>query len=156
MRLAVLDDDKELCGQVAMLLRGAGHTVFEYHQGEALRRALRRESFDLLVMDWELPDISGVELLAWVTANLTPPPPVIMLTGRTGEEDIVKRLDVGADDYVTKALVASVLRARVEALLRRSYRAGDQPKIEEFGEHKFEPLTMSVTFHSDPIVLTAK
>lgn len=156
MRLAVLDDDKELCAQVAMLMRGAGHNCFEFHQGEALRRALRRESFDLLVMDWELPDISGVELLAWVKENLNPPPPVIMLTGRTGEADIVKGLDVGADDYVTKPLVPSVLRARVEALLRRSYGAGEQPKIEEFGDHKFDPLQMTVTFKGDPITLTAK
>ncbi|WP_416907743.1 MAG: response regulator transcription factor [Polymorphobacter sp.] len=156
MRLAVLDDDKELCGQVAMLLRDAGHTCFEYHQGEALRRALRRESFDLLVMDWELPDVSGVELVGWAKENLSPAPPVIMLTGRTGEEDIVKGLDVGADDYVTKPLVPSVLKARVEALLRRSYGASDEPKVEEFGEHRFDPLTMTVTWRGDPITLTAK
>ncbi len=75
MRLAVLDDDRELCAQVATIMRGAGHNCFELYQGEALRRALRRESFDLVVMDWELPDVSGVELLAWTRANLAPPPP---------------------------------------------------------------------------------
>ena len=120
MRLAVLDDDKELCGQVAMLLRDAGHTCFEYHQGEALRRALRRESFDLLVMDWELPDVSGVELLAWARDNLNPSPPVIMLTGRTGYTDIVKGLDTGADDYVTKPFSSRELIARIRAILRRA------------------------------------
>jgi DNA-binding response OmpR family regulator len=156
MRLAVLDDDRELCAQVVNILRDAGHVCFHYHEGEALRRALRRESFDLLVVDWELPDVSGVELIGWAKANLSPAPPVIMLTGRTGDEDIVHGLDTGADDYVTKPLVPSVLRARVEALLRRSYGTNDQPKVEEFGDHRFDPLTMTVTFRGDPITLTAK
>jgi DNA-binding response OmpR family regulator len=156
MRLAVLDDDRELCAQVATVMRGAGHNCFEFYQGEALRRALRRESFDLLVMDWELPDVSGVELLAWARENLNPSPPVIMLTGRTGDDDIVKGLDTGADDYVTKPLVPAVLRARVEALLRRRYGASEEPKVEEFGDHRFDPLTMTVTFRGEPVTLTAK
>ena len=120
MRLAVLDDDKELCAQVATVMRGAGHNCFEFHQGEALRRALRRESFDLLVMDWELPDVSGVELLAWARDNLNPSPPVIMLTGRTWDTDIVKGLDTGADDYVTKPFSPAEVIARLRAVLRRS------------------------------------
>jgi DNA-binding response OmpR family regulator len=59
-----------------------------------------------------------------------------MLTGRTGDEDIVRGLDTGADDYVTKPLVPAVLRARVEALLRRRYGTNDEPRVEEFGDHQ--------------------
>ena len=63
MRLAILDDDRELCAQVASIMRSEGHSCFEFHSGEALRRALRRESYDLLLLDWELPDLSGIDLL---------------------------------------------------------------------------------------------
>jgi DNA-binding response OmpR family regulator len=156
MRLAILDDDRELCAQIASVIRSAGHSCFEFHSGEALRRALRRESYDLLLLDWELPDLSGVDLLAWARANLPSPPPVIMLTGRTGDSDIVHGLDTGADDYVTKPVQTAVLMARVEALLRRTYGAVSSPRVESFGELVFDPLAMTVTVRGTPVDVTAK
>ena len=156
MRLAILDDDRELCAQVATVMRSAGHACFEFHSGEALRRALRRESFDLLILDWELPDLSGVDLLAWARANLPSPPPVIMLTGRTDDSDIVHGLDTGADDYVTKPVQPGVLKARVEALLRRSYGATTTPQVEHFGNHVFDPMAMTVTVRGAAVDMTAK
>jgi DNA-binding response OmpR family regulator len=156
MRLAILDDDRELCAQVASVMRGAGHACYEFHSGEALRRALRRESYDLLLLDWELPDLSGVDLLAWARATLPAPPPVIMLTGRTGDGDIVHGLDIGADDYVTKPVNTAVLKSRVEALLRRSYGHATAPRIEAFGDHVFDPMGMSVTVRGTEVELTAK
>ncbi len=156
MRLAILDDDRELCAQVASVMRSAGHACYEFHSGEALRRALRRESYDLLLLDWELPDLSGVDLLAWARATLPAPPPVIMLTGRTDDGDIVHGLDIGADDYVTKPVNTSVLTARVEALLRRSYGQATGPKIESFGDHVFDPMGMTVTVRGGEVELTAK
>lgn len=156
MRLAILDDDRELCAQVASLMRSGGHSCFEFHSGEALRRALRRESFDLLLLDWELPDLSGVDLLAWARSHLPAPPPVIMMTGRTDDGDIVQGLDVGADDYVTKPVVPAVLKARVDAVLRRSYGPVTTPRVESFGDHVFDPLAMTVTVRGTPVDVTAK
>jgi DNA-binding response OmpR family regulator len=137
-------------------MRSDGHSCFEFHSGEALRRALRRESYDLLLLDWELPDLSGIELLAWARASLASPPPVIMLTGRTADGDIVEGLDTGADDYVTKPVQAAVLRARVEALLRRSYGVQPTPRIESFGDHVFDPIAMTVTVRGEAVDVTAK
>ncbi len=156
MRLAILDDDRELCAQVASVMRSSGHSCFEFHSGEALRRALRRESYDLLLLDWELPDLSGVDLLAWARANLPSPPPVIMLTGRTDDSDIVHGLDTGADDYVTKPVQTAVLKARVDALLRRTYGVVTAPKVETFGNLVFDPLAMTVTVREVPVDVTAK
>ncbi len=155
MRLAILDDDRELCAHVASIMRSSGHACFEFHSGEALQRSLLRESYDLLILDWELPDLSGVDLLAWARANLPAPPPVIMLAG--GEDgEVVKDLAVGADDYVTKPVQTAVLKARVGALLRRSYGATGTPRIETFGEHVFDPMAMTVTVDGVAIGVTAK
>lgn len=156
MRLAILDDDRELCAHVASLMRSNGHSCFEFHSGEALRRALRRESYDLLLLDWELPDLSGIELLAWARSNLPSPPPVIMLTARTGDGDIVEGLGIGADDYVTKPVQPAVLKARVDALLRRSYGHAGAPRAESFGDHQFDPMAMTVTVRGDAVDVTAK
>ena len=156
MRLAILDDDRELCAQVATVMRSAGHSCFEFHSGEALRRALRRESYDLLLLDWELPDLSGVDLLAWARANLPSPPPVIMMTGRTDDGDIVHGLDTGADDYVTKPVQTSVLKARVDAVLRRAYGAVSAPRVENFGDLVFDPIAMTVSVRGTSVDVTAK
>ena len=156
MRLAILDDDRELCARVASVMRNAGHAAYEFHSGEALRRALRRESYDLLLLDWELPDLSGIELLTWARSTLPSPPPVIMMTGRTGDGDIVQGLDVGADDYVTKPVNTAVLKSRVEAVLRRSYGSVAGPSIETFGDHVFDPMAMTATVRGAEIDLTAK
>lgn len=156
MRLAILDDDRELCAQVASVMRNAGHACYEFHSGEALRRALRRESYDLLLLDSELPDLSGADLLAWARSTLPTPPPVIMLTGRAGDGDNGHGTHIGADDYVTKPVNTGVLTARVEAVLRRSYRHATAPRIENFGDHVFDPLGMTVTVRGTEVDVTAK
>ncbi|MBC7520093.1 MAG: response regulator transcription factor [Sandarakinorhabdus sp.] len=156
MRLAILDDDRTLCAQVAGELRGAGHRCFEFYSGEALRRALRRESFDLLILDWELPDLSGIELLEWMRSTLPAPPPVIMLTGRTDDGDIVAGLDTGADDFITKPVQMAVLKARIDALLRRSYGDVGTLRIERFGDHVFDPMAKTITVRGEAVDVTAK
>lgn len=156
MRLAILDDDRDLCAQVAGTMRSAGHICFEFYSGESLRRALRRESYDLLVLDWDLPDLSGIDLLAWIRGTLTSPPPVIMMTGRSEDGNFVSGLDVGADDYITKPVQPAMLKARVESLLRRSYGETGAPKVETFDGHVFDPMNKTVTVHGDIVEVTAK
>lgn len=156
MRLAILDDDRELCAEVALAMRTAGHSCFEFYSGESLRRALRRESYDLLVLDSELPDLSGIDLLAWVRSTLPSPPPVIMLTGPAADGESVSGLDSGADDHISKPVESKVLKAHVEALLRRSYGEIGSQRIESFGDHVFDPMSKTVTVRGDIIDVTAK
>lgn len=123
MRLALLEDDPAIRAQIENLVSGAGHHVRAFPTSRALTVSLRQESYDLLLLDWNMPDYSGLQLLGWATQNLDPCPPVMMVTSRTEPEDIVAALEAGADDYIVKPFEPSVFMARVAALLRRSYQA---------------------------------
>jgi DNA-binding response OmpR family regulator len=138
------------------LLREDGHVVLELRSGRQMLRALRQESFDLVLLDWEVPDLSGLEILKWTRENLDPAPPVIMITARAGESDIVTGLTSGADDYVTKPVQDSVLRARVEAMIRRAYPSPPSRGVEVFGEHVFDLTAGVVTVSGEPVTLKPK
>src|SRR3546814_13042103 len=78
-------------------------------------------TFDILILDWNVPGLSGYEVLEWTKNNLDSPPPTLMLTSRSAEEDIVAGLSAGADDYVIKPVATAIIVARVNALARRFY-----------------------------------
>ncbi len=120
MRIALLEDDMHVAELSKLWLEGAGYDVQVYCRGQELIRSISRESFDLMIIDWVLPDIQGDEVLKWVRANLDWPVPVLFVTQRDSEADIVHALNVGADDYLAKPVSQAVLLARVKALLRRS------------------------------------
>lgn len=80
-----------------------------------------RESFDLFVLDWQVPDVSGAEVLQWLRGNISRTVPVLFVTVRDSEQDIVYALENGADDYMIKPARQNELIARVHALLRRAY-----------------------------------
>ncbi len=124
MRVAILDDDATLRDYLAVAVRQQGHSCIEFGTGKALVKALREQSFDLLLLDWEVPDLSGIEILDWMERNLDPRPKVIMVTARAEEADIVRGLEAGADDYVTKPVPPAVLAARMAAVMRRAGGAG--------------------------------
>ena len=156
MRLAILDDDAALGDYVARLMMNSGHQVQAFKDAKSMLKALRQDSFDLLLLDWVLPDSSGLDVLRWVGENLDPAPPTIMITVRGGEADIVSGLTAGADDYVVKPLRDSVLKARVEALLRRVYGSRSRGPIERFGRHVFDLHRRAVTIDGTTIATTAK
>ena len=156
MRLAILDDDRALCDHVTSLMLESGHDTTVFRDGKSMLRDLRRSSFDLLLLDWILPDISGMDVLSWVREHLDPAPPVIMITCKMGEADIVAGLTLGADDYVTKPIQDSVLKARVEALLRRVYGKVKKDGVEVYGEYAFDLKHRTVTRSAEPVVTTAK
>ena len=111
MRIAALDDDDAQREAISRLLVGGGHSCQCFHLGAPLIASLRRETFDLHILDWNLPDMSGIEVLTWAQKNLSPCPPVLLLTSRAGESDIVTGLNSGADDYVIKPVQGGVLLA---------------------------------------------
>ena len=115
----LLEDDETLGRGIAMALTGAEASVVCRPSLEKAREALAQERFDLLILDVNLPDGSGLDLLRQMRAegNATP---VILLTANDLELDEVTGLEAGADDYITKPFSLAVLRARVNAQLRRS------------------------------------
>ncbi|KAF1043627.1 response regulator transcription factor [Xylophilus sp.] len=143
MRIAALDDDADLLELVQQVMHGMGHVCHTYLDGASLLKALRRESFDLLILDWHLPDISGPEVIEWVRRNIGDRLPILFVTNRQQEQDIVAGLAVGADDFMGKPVRVGELSARVAALLRRSY--APQPTTTlAFGRYVFHPDTRSV------------
>src|SRR5689334_3269782 len=102
MRVAVLDDDQVHLGFARQVLEGIGHDFHGFSDGRSLLRALRRETFDLLILDWELPDISGIEVMRWARENLEQPVPILFVSNRSAESDVIEGLSAGADDFMVK------------------------------------------------------
>jgi len=118
VKILVVDDDQELAGLIGYALRQAGYLVVEAADGAAALAAFERESPALVILDANLPRLDGFEVCRRIRAGSRVP--IMMLTVRSGEEDQVQALDLGADDYLTKPFSPRTLLARVRALLRRS------------------------------------
>lgn len=156
MKIAVLDDDPAQVKAIAATAIRAGLRPVTYSRGNALIAALRRDTFDLLIVDWNLPDRSGLDVIKWVRANLRPAPPMLLVTSRSDDSDIVTGLNAGADDYLVKPLSPEVLQARLTALLRRAYPEPTTSAAEIHADVLFEPSSYSVTLDGRTTVLTAK
>lgn len=119
-RIIIVEDEKDIADLVAMRLKREGYDVEAAHDGlEGLRR-IQSSPPDLVLLDLMLPKMSGMEITAELRKDSgTADVPIIMLTAKSEESDIVVGLHVGADDYVTKPFSMSVLLARIAALLRR-------------------------------------
>lgn len=157
MRLAVLEDDPSLRTQMETVVTRDGHGCRSFATGRSLLTSLRQDSYDLLLLDWNMPDFDGMQLLGWARDNLHPCPPVIMVTSRTEPSDIVLALETGADDYIVKPFDEKILSARVSALLRRTYQVEkpDSGREELFGA-VFDHGLCAVTLDGREIVLTSK
>lgn len=156
MRIAVLDDDSAQADLVCQTLTDAGHICHTYTSGRELVRQLRRQTFDLLVLDWNVPDMSGEEVLRWVRGSLSERLPVLFMTSRGGESDITSILNTGADDYMVKPVSPAVLLARVGSLLRRTYYLKPPAAKEVFGELEFDLGARHVVVRGAKVSVTQK
>lgn len=119
--ILIVEDESGIRQLITFGLADGGYGFSEAKSLQSANRALNEAKPDLIILDWMLPDGNGITLLRELrqhkaTARL----PIIMLTARSAEEDIIKGLDNGADDYLTKPFSVAELKARVSALLRRS------------------------------------
>lgn len=155
MKVALLDDDDSHNVLVAGLLEPVGYDCTSFTRPERLLAELRRQTFDLLILDWNMPELSGIETLRRVGELLKPAPPVLLLTSRSIEADLVEGLNAGADDYIVKPLQPQVLIARVNALARRAYRPA-AAQIEQHGLYRLDPGAQAVTWGDNVETLTPK
>jgi two-component system, OmpR family, phosphate regulon response regulator PhoB len=119
--ILVVEDEAALAELLRYNLEAAGHRVTVATSGEDGETILAEDRFDLLVLDWMLPGVSGIELCRRLRARPeTKGLPILMLTARGEEADRVRGLSTGADDYVVKPFSVAELLARVKALLRRA------------------------------------
>jgi DNA-binding response OmpR family regulator len=156
MRIAILDDDQNLLDLTVATLTDAGHVCHPFSSGKAMLHQLHRESYDLLVLDWQVPDLSGTEILHWVREKLSKSLPVLFMTSRSGEDDIVAGLAAGADDYMIKPIRRAELIARVNALLRRAYPTQTANELITFGGYEFDVRASRTKLNNAPIELTQK
>lgn len=120
-RILVAEDEDALSTLLEYNLAAEGFEVIAVADGEAALAAIEDETPDLLVLDWMLPGVSGLEICRRVRARRTGGDvPIVMVTARGEEEDRVRGLETGADDYLTKPFAMSELIARVKAVLRRA------------------------------------
>ncbi|MEX3693336.1 response regulator transcription factor [Paraburkholderia sp. BR14263] len=138
MRIAVLDDDPSQLQFISEALTPAGHNCYLFTEGRALIHRMQRETFDLVTLDWNVVDIQGDEVLSWIRASFGTQLPVLFMTSRGQESDIVGALHAGADDYVVKPVSAPILLARVTTLLRRTYRQEQSAKTQQFDDFLFD------------------
>lgn len=142
-RILVVEDEAPIRQMIAYNLSRAGFEVEEAEDCTSARLAVAQSRPDLLLVDWMLPDSSGLELtrtLRREEANREMP--IIMLTARAEERDKLLGLDGGADDYITKPFSARELLSRINALLRRAAPAADEPLVA--GDLQLDPVSHRV------------
>lgn len=157
MRIAILDDDISQTDHVKQILEADGHICHAFHNGGDLLNRLRRETYDLLILDLLIPDIRGEKVLEWVRTKLKATLPVILITNLVAEMDVVNGLNAGADDYIVKPLRNLELVARVNAVLRRTYPLhSPQEASYTFENYEFDVATLCVKHQNKTIQLTQK
>ncbi|MGH2949867.1 MAG: response regulator transcription factor [Solirubrobacteraceae bacterium] len=151
--ICVIEDEQVIAGAVAARLRAEGFAVEVAGDGPAGVALCDRVRPDLVILDLMLPGLDGLEVCRRVQRDRQVP--VLMLTARDDEADVLVGLGVGADDYVTKPFSPRELVARVRALLRRVERrpapAGDVVRV---GEVELDPAARRVTVGGEPVHLT--
>ena len=138
MKIAVLEQDRPQADLICQVLSAAGHSCQSYDSAKELLGQLRKDSADMLVMDWNVPDMEGAEVLRRVKEKLASAAPTMFLVGNNAEDDIIAGVTAGADDYLVKPLRRGELVARVSALLRRAYPSQNSAEQLQFGPYTFE------------------
>ena len=116
-RILVVDDEPNILATMAPLLRSRGYEVFTAMSGQAALESVERDSPDLVILDLGLPDLDGVVVCSHIRETRNTP--ILVLSARGAENDKVRALDAGADDYVTKPFGTGELLARIRVALRR-------------------------------------
>lgn len=151
MHLLVVEDEMDLRELLTWSLTEANYEVTSVGDGKSAWQAINSQQFDLVLLDWMLPDTSGIELLKRMRATATHEhTPVIMVTARDGVTDRVKGLDSGADDYVVKPFAMQELIARIRSRLRSASSTPNQIDIEGL---VVEPENFRAHVNGDPVVL---
>ena len=138
MKIAVLEQDRPQADLICQVLSAAGHNCQSFDSARDLLAQLRKDSADMLVMDWNVPDMDGAEVLRRAKEKLASQAPTMFLVGNNAEDDIIAGVNAGADDYLIKPLRRGELVSRVSALLRRAYPSQNNAEQLQFGPYTFE------------------
>ncbi|PPC83223.1 MAG: DNA-binding response regulator [Methylotenera sp.] len=156
MKIALLEDDLAFAEILIEWLQDAGFDVDYFETGIDFLRQFSHEQYDLCIFDWVLPDMEGPDVMVSIKLRANKLPPIIFFTGRAEEQDIIRVIEAGADDYVVKPASRPLLLARVNALLRRTSNQRLDETIYTFGELNFDTKLRIVTLSGEEVRLTDK
>lgn len=129
--ILIVEDEEPIREMLAFTLSRAGYTILEAASVNEARQVIEKRIPSLILLDWMLPGISGVDFISALRTDLlTNSVPIVMLTAKSDEMDKIKALDTGADDYITKPFSTKEMLARVRALIRRTDENDQQQTIE--------------------------
>jgi len=158
-KIAVLEDNELIADFIAVALQQAGWEFSLYGTIADISQALHSEQFDLLLLDWSVPDGEADQVIRLVRETLKLSLPIMIESINGDESQVVEALQIGADDYVIKPLRMPELLARIQALLRRSAPAFEHPAAvtsRTYGDIHIEPEQHRVSLNQNDVELTAK
>ena len=156
-RILVAEDEEDLCEILQFNLESEGHQVETVHSAE---EALKKElsSYDLLLLDVMMGKMSGFALAQKMRKEMELDTPIIFLTARTTENDLLTGFNIGADDYITKPFSVRELQARVKTVLKRAGKSGikDEPTLQQLGGVVIDHVSKRLIIDDEKINLTRK
>ncbi|MEZ4662837.1 MAG: response regulator transcription factor [Caldilineaceae bacterium] len=154
-KIMVVDDDRKTVELIRLYLEREGYIVITAYDGRQALELIRQRKPDLVVLDLMLPVVSGLDICRILALETRIP--IVMLTAKTTEEDILLGLDLGADDYVTKPFSPRQLVARVRSVLRRAYDTTIRPQGHlSFGDLQVDPVRHEVRVNGELLPLTPR
>lgn len=164
MRIGLLEDDTSQIELVSLWTKETGDDLQFYTSGKDFRKSMKIEDFDLLILDWHLPDTTGIDELDWLRNEKASNIPVIFITSRDDEASVVEALDHGADDFMVKPVNKAITLSRIQALQRRNkinrddLEAGAEKStaIESFDPYEIDQTQRKIYLDGEEIKLTTK
>lgn len=155
MHIAVLEDDPDQLDFIDRCLEADQHTRVLMQRAGDLHRRLHAEPFDLLILDWYLPDASGVEVMGHLRHGYAWQQPILFITAESKEDAVVTALEAGADDFLHKPLNPAELCARVKALGRRLSHSQAAEAV-TLGEYRLSRVPRGMVWQGQPVPLTER
>jgi DNA-binding response OmpR family regulator len=154
--IGYLEDDPQQATMVKAWLVELGHEVVHSETVADFKKTLKIQTYQLLILDWELPDGSGLDVLKIIRMKFDKNIPIVFCTQRDSDIEVAKVLDAGADDYMRKPVSRVELKARVQALLRRSGAKDNSLRIVKFSQYHFDTHLVQAFNNNEPVELTDK
>ena len=156
MIIAVLEDDESPAKVISIYMESANHEYIVCGTGKSFMEAVQAKDYDLFILDWELPDTTGIEILKWVRKNKGWGIPVLFMTVRDSKQDIVTALENGADDFMTKPADRLEFLARINTLYRRHNNSEKQSDTSEYGQFIINQKERKISHRGKQLTLTPK
>ena len=156
LNVAILEDEVAQSQLINTWLQAAGYNCKVFSTGQSLLDELKSTKYGLMLVDWELPDINGPEVMQTIRHKLNMDTPIIFITSRDSEEDIVSALNAGADDYLVKPIRQYEFLARVKANTKRNSNTDKINTLIEHSPYSFNSSNQQAFVNGDAVELSSK